>query len=86
MGRATPCHLPPPSLSLVGMPRWNSLNAVNKNPTRNRPLGTEQEETTPRLEMGRDLSTSFSSLRGGGYDQPRGAVVVTWSPCRKVKN
>ena len=47
-GRGGPssCFLPL-SLSLVGMPRWNSLNVVNKNPTRKSPLGLEQEKTHP---------------------------------------
>lgn len=70
-GEGHPCLLPQQTLSLVGMPRWNSLNAVNENPTRKKPLGTEQEKTTSRLGRHSDLSLYFSS---------------TWSTCRDPKN
>ena len=46
-GEDHPPSFLPPSQSLVGMPRWNSLNVVNKNPTRKSPLGLEQEKNHP---------------------------------------
>lgn len=58
-GGASPFLLPALFLSLVGMPRWNSLNFVNKNPTRKRTLGTEQEQTTLQLGRHNDLSISL---------------------------
>ena len=62
-GGPSPCLLPP--ATTIPVPRedasWNSLNVVNKNPTRKRSLWTDQEKTSP-LGRHSDLSTSFSSL------------------------
>ena len=57
--------IPLPPATTIPVPRedasWNSLNVVNKNPTRKRSLWTEQEKTS-LLGRHSDLSISFSSL------------------------
>ena len=69
------CHLLPPSLSLVGMPRWNSLTVVNKNPTRKRSLWTE-EEKNHTLVGEAYWPVYFLFQPSEGYNWLRGEAIV----------
>ena len=78
-GRAAPL-LPATTVPVPGGDaKMNSLNVVNKNPTRKMPLGTEQEQTTPRLGRRSDLF-SLPAYWGIGPAQERGSwhLVTLW--------